>query len=185
MSSLLHRLESDEAVLLLYMADELPAKDRAAVEQRLAAEPEFRVKLERLGATQHAVAGALAAADVKRPVKLDGAARRATRLVQEWAVQHQVKPAPEPEPDALRYPWWSYPLTAAAAIGVAVLVYWINSPVNLEMPAPGGAFVATEETPDEELLEPMESLTDLSSLEALSDAEQQLQTIELLRESMR
>ena len=63
MSSLLQQLENNEAVLLMYLADELPAEDRAEVEQMLATDAGMRAALESLRDVTRRVDEGLAAAD--------------------------------------------------------------------------------------------------------------------------
>ena len=55
MPSLLQQLENNEAVLLMYLADELPTDDLAEVEQMLANDPGLRAELESLRAAHATV----------------------------------------------------------------------------------------------------------------------------------
>jgi hypothetical protein len=63
MGSLLQQLENNEAVLLMYLADELPAEDRLEVEQLLARDAGLRAELERLRDMTDALTLALTDAD--------------------------------------------------------------------------------------------------------------------------
>ena len=128
MTSLLHQLENNEAILLLYLADELSAEDRADVEQQLAGDASMRAELERLRALQEGTFAAMKRDDGagRLPVSPAVATRRVTRMLHQWQVDH-LRPRAEPEPGKeLRFPWWSYPLTSAAVILIAFLVWWGN-----------------------------------------------------------
>jgi hypothetical protein len=89
MSSILNELENDEAVLLMYLAEELSASDRAEVQQRLDSEPSLRASLTVLREAQITVNRALDSLDksVALPTAVDVAARQIGRLMS----QQQVK----------------------------------------------------------------------------------------------
>jgi len=63
MSNLLHELENNEAILLMYLAGELPEEDRVEVEQMLASDAALRAELLELAALQDELTGVLARAD--------------------------------------------------------------------------------------------------------------------------
>jgi len=139
MTSLLHQLENNEAILLMYLADELPAEDRADVEQQLASDPALRAELDELRGVQESFAGTMERLDVETrlPVSESVAVRRATRMLRQWQVDHVNGAVTEEEPiKELRFPWWSYPLTTAAAVLIAFLVWWGNRGDRYERPAP-------------------------------------------------
>src|SRR5829696_4788295 len=115
MRSLLDHLDSPDAVLLMYLADELPGEDRARVERMLADDGALRDQLERLRAAQDAVAGALALADAARPLPGSAAAgvRQVGRMIRTWQVDRLTRTAAAHDrhaPRNLRFPYWSYPL---------------------------------------------------------------------------
>jgi anti-sigma factor RsiW len=148
---MLNQLHNDESVLLLYLAGELPAQDRAEVDRRLSAEPRLREELGRLEAVHRAVtdwfgqadAALLAAAappangDAAEPRGRSAAAvRRVSRaFVQRRATEEAARAAAAKNesmwPKSL-LPRWAYPLTAAAAIvvGLLSLVQWGGSLVG-------------------------------------------------------
>ena len=139
MTSLLHQLENNEAILLMYLADELPAEDRADVEQQLASDPVLRAELEELRGAQDSFVSTMERldADTRLPVSESVAVRRATRMLRQWQVDHVNGAVAEEEPiKELRFPWWSYPLTTAAAVLIAFLVWWGNRGERYERPAP-------------------------------------------------
>jgi len=128
MTSLLHQLENNEAILLMYLARELSAEDRAEVEQKLASDAGLAAELERLRAVRDDLNTSIGAADAatRLPVSTGVAVRRVTRMLRQWQVE-RLKPKPPHEPiNELRFPWWSYPLTTAAAVLIAFLVWWGN-----------------------------------------------------------
>ena len=124
MSNLLGQLENNEAILLMYLAGELPDEDRAEVEQMLASDAGLRALLAELAALQSDVTGAFATADTAMLLpRREAAVRRVSRAM----VAAQVAPAPpaaalEPLSKRLRLAWWAYPIAAAAALVVAVVV---------------------------------------------------------------
>src|SRR4051794_28774743 len=120
MSNLLGQLENNEAILLMYLAGELPEQDRAEVEQTLANDPALRGLLAELTALQADVDGTLAGCDGAAAALLprrEAAVRRVSRAL----VAAQAKPEPrstaidEPTSPRFRVAWWAYPIAAAAA----------------------------------------------------------------------
>jgi|SRR5687768_5551622 hypothetical protein len=130
MTSLLHNLENNEAILLMYLADELSAEDRAEVEHMLGSDGGMRAELERLRALHDGTTAAIGAADAgaRLPVSEGVAVRRVMRMMRQWQIDHAQAPPPEEPLRELRFPWWSYPLTTAAAVLIAFLVWWGNRP---------------------------------------------------------
>jgi anti-sigma factor RsiW len=140
MPSLLEQLENNEAVLLMYLADELPAEDRAEVEQLLASDAGLRAALRELSGMQDQVMSGLAALDAaSAPSGSQAAAvRQVSRDITRWNLEGHPEPVVQPTPRAL-VPWWSYPLTAAAAILVAFLVWSQQRPFTLGPKIPDNA----------------------------------------------
>jgi hypothetical protein len=138
MTSLLHQLENNEAILLMYLADELSAEDRADVEQQLATDASLRGELERLRALHDETVTGLQGLDAhsRLPVSEHVAVRRATRMMRQWQIDHLNAPPPEEPIKELRFPWWSYPLTTAAAVLIAFLVWWGNRGERVEVARP-------------------------------------------------
>ena len=130
MQSVLNQLENNDAVLLMYLADELPAADRAEVERMLAVDAALRGQLEHLRAAYGSISDALARDDrAARPAVSEAAAvRRVGRAMRQWHARRLAAvPAPERRTSPLRYPWWAYPLAAAASVVIAFLVWWGNT----------------------------------------------------------
>lgn len=142
MAGMLEKLSGDEAVLLMYLADELPREDRAEVALRLKAEPALRQELDRLAELNSTIAGRLEALDDVSPVPVSDDA--AARLVVRTMLRHQfdlaqrpADPAKNARPTALA-PLW-YGIGAVAAAVVIFFGLWgagvIDVPVNTHLPA--------------------------------------------------
>jgi hypothetical protein len=134
MSSLLHQLENNEAVLLMYLAGELPPEDCAEVEQHLAADAGLRAELERLRQTNDALTVTLSAADGvgiraadHEAARLAAAVRRVSRAMVQFQLEQRQRaetPAEELPVRKLRLPRWAYPFAAAAMILISFVAYW-------------------------------------------------------------
>ena len=141
MSSFLQQLENNEAVLLMYLADELPAEDRAEVEQLLATDAAMRAHLDELRRATHVVDEAMRRDDAVTPLPVSEAVavRQVARSFARWRAEIDARtPAPLPIRRGLRYPWWSYPLASAAAVLLGFLVWWGNGsglPSSHQIPA--------------------------------------------------
>ena len=128
MADLANQLQTDrEAVLLLYLADELPAQDRAELERMLTAEPALRHDLERIQELQLAVAGGLAELDSARPLHMSEeiSTRRVMRELRKYQLELNSRAPVQLEASSLRsWPKWIYPVAAAAAAIFIVLGLW-------------------------------------------------------------
>jgi hypothetical protein len=80
----------------------------------------------------------------------EGAAvRRVGRAMRQWHARRlAAAPAPAEAPSGLRYPWWAYPLAAAASVVIAFLVWWGNT----DRPVPGDHNYAVVSPPPEDAL---------------------------------
>lgn len=144
MQSLLHQLENNETILLMYHADELSAEDRAEVEQLLASDVSLRAELDRLRELHASAVVALGGTDMvaRLPVSESVAVRRVTRRMRQWQIEHAHAPPPQAPANELRFPWWSYPLTTAAAVLIAFLVWWGNRSDPTQPPSSGYEAIA-------------------------------------------
>jgi anti-sigma factor RsiW len=131
MKSVLKQLADNESILLMYLADELPPRDRQAVEQRLASDGELRRQLEALSELQEFCQKSIRALDAQSPADLTESAtlRRAGRLLQQWALL-QRRPEETGPLTTRPIPWLRYGLSAAAVMGLAYLVWWGNQPAS-------------------------------------------------------
>lgn len=126
MSNLLSQLENNEAVLMLYLAGELPQEDCIEVQRMLERDSALRaqcIAMDRLvnrAALSFGMDAALAPA-----APADRARQRLSPIFRQWTAQRLSQPAPAPPViSASRTPWFLYPLGAAAIILVAVAIFW-------------------------------------------------------------
>lgn len=165
MRSLLQQLENNEAILLLYTAGELPPEDRAEVEQMLARDPALRAALEDLRALEQGTAALCAAADAVAPrPRVDAAVRRLAPVLARYAADAAAPPAPAPR-RRLHVGWWAYPVAAAAAIVIGLILWAIFAPAPSFGPPAGPQFVdvATPRLTPDDTADP--NLVALSQLE--------------------
>ena len=129
MANLLRQLENNESILLMYLAGELPPEERAEVEQMLTADAGLRASLEKLRAAQDAFDSGMAALDrrTRLPAPETAAVRRVVQDIHQWQARRLANPPKAPAAPTLRYPWWAYPMAAAASIVIAFLVWWGNT----------------------------------------------------------
>jgi anti-sigma factor RsiW len=138
---MLQHLENNESVLLMYLAGELPAEDRAEVEQQLAADAGLRATVERLRETNDALTRVLTEADgvmlpsATEAARRSAAVRRVSRAMVKSRMEQESAAAAAAEAAAaerarsrrlrrLRIPGWAYPLATAAMILIAWVAYW-------------------------------------------------------------
>jgi anti-sigma factor RsiW len=197
MRSVLDEFSDRESSLLLYLADELSPADRAQLERMLASDPSLAAKLQALRLSQDSLDAALARVDAQHavPGSASAAARQFGRAVRQW---HADRLANIQIGDAksLRFPWWSYPLATAAAITLAVVVWWQT--FQAAPTQPGGESIASslQQQQQQQQLESMMQQDDteaperfatltLDSLQdsgALGKMEREMQAIQELRE---
>jgi len=145
MRSLLQQLENNESVLLMYVADELPAEDRAEVEQMLSTDAGLRRELAKLQGLTDTFTVSMAGLDgMEIPASVQaGAARKVSRLMARQATRAALQPAAEERPAdgrRLRIGGWAYPVAVAAVILLAV-GWWGRQPTSMprnEMAHHGG-----------------------------------------------
>ncbi|HEY7120480.1 MAG TPA: hypothetical protein VH475_28105 [Tepidisphaeraceae bacterium] len=142
MSSQLHKLENNEAILLMYLAGELPDADRIEVEQMLVNDPGMRIALADLTALEADVSGVLNRADASLVLsRRESAVRRFSRAMAALDAQRRaVSEAQDVAAAAsagrrFRLAWWTYPIAAAALLVVGIMVFSGRTPMTLR-PAP-------------------------------------------------
>jgi hypothetical protein len=113
-----------EAILLMYLGNELPAQDQAEFEQRLATDAALRREMEILRQTQQLAFDALGSVDaVTRPaVPVIVAQRRVSRLMHEWVDRHR-RPAATGSQPWLQLPWRRINIAAAAVLLVGCYIW--------------------------------------------------------------
>src|SRR3712207_2997256 len=94
MPSLLPNL-TNESILVMYLAGELPDEDRAEVERLLTIDATLRGQLEELRASYDEAEAAFASADATERVSLSSsaAARRVGQAVRSWHARRLKEPA--------------------------------------------------------------------------------------------
>jgi hypothetical protein len=152
--NVLEKLDNNEAVLLMYLAGELPVEDRAEIERMLAGDVSLRKQLAMLRLAQEATDCVFTAMDAVVPV--DGRAalspgsmaeaaaiRRISRSMRSHLTRQIAQRPVAPAKRGLRFPWWAYPTAATAASVLAVLVWWANNSGNspLYIPSDKGVLV--------------------------------------------
>jgi anti-sigma factor RsiW len=126
MASLLEQLENNEAILQMYLADELPAEDQAEVDQLLLTDVRLRAELEQLRADVADNSALFSVADASSPLPVSEAAavRGTLRAMRQWRLTHRDEPVARPAPKGLPFAWWLYPSSAAAMLLLAAVVWW-------------------------------------------------------------
>jgi anti-sigma factor RsiW len=139
MGEQLRELENNEAILLMYIAGELPEEERREVETMLSRSEAMRRLHDELRQAWRSVDSGVEAmdrSDVLSVASREAAARLVGRSVRQWharraAERAAVRPA---RPAARRwpYPWWQTSGVAAAALLVGFLVWWgfVGEPVT-------------------------------------------------------
>jgi anti-sigma-K factor RskA len=121
--SYLQHLESNEAVLLMYLGNELPEQDRVEVEAMLASDSRLRSELENLRKTHQLAFDALESLDAitRPPMPPIAAQNRISELIREWVDRRRRSTAAV---SGLRrqFPWWRSTFAAAASL---MVVYYI------------------------------------------------------------
>jgi hypothetical protein len=126
MPSLLQNLDR-ESILLLYVADELSADDRASVEGMLAKDLGMRQGLEELQSAYAGIECELEAADARERLALpaSAASRRVGMAVRSWHARRLARPASARNGNGkYRVPVWAYPVAAAIAVLFGSIFWW-------------------------------------------------------------
>ncbi len=144
MSNLLSQLENNEAVLMLYLAGELPQEDCIEVQRMLERDTALRaqcIAMDRLvnrAALSFGMDTALAAA-----APTERARERLSPIFRQWTAQRLSQPAQAPQVIAAGHtPWFLYPLAAAAIILVAVAILWSSIEPDYRAAATAGRELA-------------------------------------------
>ena len=126
MRNLLHQLDNNEAVLLMYVAGELPAEDHAEVEEMLVSDAALRGEMETLRQAQDGFVRVMSQADQSATSPAVESARQAAavRQVSRAMVRHHLERDSSGGPAhaqafsrrSLRLPAWSYPFAGAAMV---------------------------------------------------------------------
>lgn len=122
---MIERLENNEQILLMYLADELPAEDRAEVEQMLKVDASLGRELKGLRAAQERVHETLGRLDdlSPLPVSVDFAARQVGREIRRELARPKIQYAAPVQDRQVRSWRWLYPTVAAASIAIIGMVW--------------------------------------------------------------
>jgi hypothetical protein len=122
----MEKLKDNQALLLMYLADELPASDKEQLKRKLAVDAALRAELAEIEQAQAACFEALARLDeLSGPViGADAAAGRVGRLMRQWTTGRLARPAVVMRNNQTRLPWWTYPIVSAACAVIALTIYW-------------------------------------------------------------
>jgi hypothetical protein len=137
MASLLNKLGSNEAVLLMYLADELPPEDHADVQQMLASDEALRDQLQSLRQLRTQVGEQFGPAEKSgMPCANEAAIQRTLTRMRRYRLEAAARPAVEVRAGR-RWPTWAYPLAAAAAIVFITIGLWGVGIINFGPDLPG------------------------------------------------
>ena len=139
MKDMLIQLENNEAVLLMYLADELSAPDRARVQQMLARDKGMRGTFAELQADENRVGEMFQADIAAMPLNTDRCLSHTLQAMRHWQAAPPALRFSVPQREKrLPLPWWSYPLAAAASVLVASAVFVANiEPYSIPAPSSG------------------------------------------------
>lgn len=140
MASHIQQLEN-EALLLMYLADELPPEDRAEVDQLLATDAMMRAELQRVSAALADYTAGMDALDAvtHEPVAEPVAVRQIGRMMAQWHADRAAQPVEEPPAKAMRIRWFWYPAGAAAVVLIGMIAWWgFRGDTGTNIPPTGG-----------------------------------------------
>lgn len=126
MDTLVQQLDSNESLLLMYAADELPAEDRLEVTQMLDSDAGMRAELAAVQNGLARVYDSLGELDsmTRLPMTASSAVRRLGPALATLEARRATAPLPAAARRGLAYPWWFYPSASVAAIAIAAVVWW-------------------------------------------------------------
>jgi hypothetical protein len=147
--NVIEKLENNEQILLMYLADELPGADRIEVEQMLGSDASLRGELDRLQEVYQFVDRELARFEQTQPTTLHAefAARSVGREIRQRLARPKVASSAPGREESARSWRWLYPTAAAAAILVGAMLWLdheagvipssVGGPVAIGNPNPG------------------------------------------------
>jgi hypothetical protein len=181
MSNLLQQLENNEAILLMYLAGELPEADRVEVEQMLVNDDALRAAMADMAALHADVNGLLGGAESAAFAAAPRREASVRRVVRAMAAARDESPIPiaplaaagasADEPRSFRLRWFAYPIAAAAILLVGIIIMSNRAPDVLGPTPPAIAFN------NEQMNAPTPRIFDQPSdpaLDRIDDVEQQV-----------
>ena len=179
MPSLLQQLENNEAVLMMYLADELTAEDRSEVEQMLATDGGMRAELAELKAAQRAADSAFLSLDRGDPLpSAQTTVNRLGRRFRQWHVDRMMAPpVTQPRRRQIKITWWMSTAASVAAVIVIMLFWWGMSPENVESKPAVAEAVNQWEVREINMRTVISLRDDVLTDASVADAERQAMTI--------
>jgi|GEM_PF-4207118 len=165
MASLFNNLSDDE-LLLLYLAEELPSADRQALRSRLANDAGLAALLEELRAAQTQCAKGFAQLDqmTPLPVPVDLAARWVVEAMQHSAAGTSVRPRMVLRPVQRQVPWWTYPMAAAACLIISFTLWGVYHAIHMnlsdDVPSPQTVVSELTDSQTADLIESDDAVSD-------------------------
>lgn len=143
MSNLLGELENNEAVLMLYLAGELPQEECIEVQRMLENDRALRAQYVALARLMDRVALSFnmdAALDARAEAAAKDQRAALSGVFAQWTARRLARPPVQPRDARTKTPWFFYPLGAAAAILVGLAVFWSSiDPPSMRLPPPSVA----------------------------------------------
>jgi hypothetical protein len=134
MNSLLHQLENNEAILLMYLANELPAQDRDEVEHMLERDGHLRLEFAQIQQAYTGYHGIMRQADASTPPTSPFTAAHAVGDV--LRSRRPEMPSVDDHEEHRRLHWVAYPIAAAAALAIGMFLWWQSARDDLMKPQP-------------------------------------------------
>jgi len=130
MKRLIEQLQSDEAVLLMYQAGELPEAEREEIAARLERDGNLRAQLERIREAESEVFSGLARLDESsRSYGQESAVKRVGGMMRQWQVD-RIRAAAANGNGRRRMSGWMYSSAAAALILIGWVAWWGFTPAT-------------------------------------------------------
>ena len=138
MSGFVEEFDNDQALLLMYLAGELTAQDKALVERKLADDPSLREELTQLQSAHSAFMSAMQKLDAHEalPVPESVAIDRVGRIIRQWTTERLARPRRTVARPKFNLPGWVYPV-AAAVVAFIVFISLDTIRQNGPTPQPG------------------------------------------------
>jgi len=180
MASLIHELENNEALLLMFTSGELSDQDHAEVEQMLAGDSGLRAELASLSSAYDSAMTALAELDADQSALAgeNHAIRQAKRAMRQWQAERLNREPVKITPRGRRIPAWAYASVAAAMVLIGTLTYWgvAGDPANTTEALVAPAHTGDADTQQANLLQhSIEAATPVAPV--IDDAESQANSL--------
>ena len=174
MSGFVEEFDNDQALLLMYLAGELTAQDKALVERKLADDPSLRDELTQLQSAHSTFMSAMQKLDAHEalPVPESVAIDRVGRIIRQWATERLARPRRTQARPRFNLPGWVYPVAAAV---VAFIVFISLDTIRQNGP-PSQSQIAPQPDPiaqlsDQQQQDLIDAVSNESASSSLDDAD--------------